>query len=246
MEKYQTIDSQYIIRKKNNVLSGREKILFLQRDIDIIGAVQSLKPDEKCIVISGSCDRTFPKQVDLRVTPTLHGDLLKILFNIESSAIKSWYTENLDTRGIHKLYPIPRGITATAYSGTIRVINRYPNKNRINKCLSINRIRNGPQWEARRKVSDLTSGPWESFFYSPSNEVPLKKIRSLLTKYRFLICVEGGGLDPSPKAFEALIYGCIPIIRNSHVADAYRHLPVLIVSGRLMICHKIFVMSHTL
>ena len=50
-----------------------------------------------------------------------------------------------------------------------------------------------------------------------------------ISEHRFVICAEGGGLDPSPKAWVSLIHGAIPIIRRTALADAYAHLPVAIV-----------------
>jgi hypothetical protein len=54
-----------------------------------------------------------------------------------------------------------------------------------------------------------------------------------LREHPFTLCVEGGGIDPSPKAFEALRQGSIPIIKNSPLADAYRRFPVLVVEDWL-------------
>jgi hypothetical protein len=51
----------------------------------------------------------------------------------------------------------------------------------------------------------------------------------LLTTVAFVACVRGGGLDPSPKAWEALRAGTIPIIEFSTVNDGYEHFPVVFV-----------------
>ncbi|MDC0991836.1 hypothetical protein OAR17_02525 [Pontimonas sp.] len=59
----------------------------------------------------------------------------------------------------------------------------------------------------------------------------MEHFRGLLRKHAFTLCVEGGGIDPSPKAFEALRQGSIPVIKESPTADAYRHFPVLVVSS---------------
>jgi uncharacterized membrane protein YgcG len=45
----------------------------------------------------------------------------------------------------------------------------------------------------------------------------------------FVLCVHGGGLDPSPKAWETLLLGTIPIIQHSTLDDAYSQLPVVFV-----------------
>ena len=41
-----------------------------------------------------------------------------------------------------------------------------------------------------------------------------------------MLCPHGGGVDPSPKAFEALAVGTIPIVQRSDVYDAYKYLPI--------------------
>jgi len=50
-----------------------------------------------------------------------------------------------------------------------------------------------------------------------------------LRRHRFVACPHGGGLDPSPRAWEALHVGTIPIIKRSSVSDAFVDLPVVIV-----------------
>ena len=51
----------------------------------------------------------------------------------------------------------------------------------------------------------------------------------LITSVPFVLCVHGGGLDPSPKAWEAIMLGTIPIIQHSTLDDAYEQLPVVFV-----------------
>jgi hypothetical protein len=48
-----------------------------------------------------------------------------------------------------------------------------------------------------------------------------------LAGYPFLVCAHGGGIDPSPKAWMALISGVIPIMQRFPGVEAlYRGLPV--------------------
>ncbi len=42
-------------------------------------------------------------------------------------------------------------------------------------------------------------------------------------------CVHGSGIEPSPKAWEAVLIGCIPIIQHSTLDDAYEKLPVVFI-----------------
>lgn len=52
---------------------------------------------------------------------------------------------------------------------------------------------------------------------------------SLVVRFRFIICTHGGGIDPSPKAWENILLGTIPIIQHSTLDDAYIRMPVVIV-----------------
>ncbi|MDO3387307.1 hypothetical protein QWI17_15810 [Gilvimarinus sp. SDUM040013] len=54
---------------------------------------------------------------------------------------------------------------------------------------------------------------------------------SLIEKHAFVLCVQGGRIDPSPKAWTAIAHGAIPIIASSPLNDAYCQLPVAIVDG---------------
>ena len=51
----------------------------------------------------------------------------------------------------------------------------------------------------------------------------------LIEQHAFVLCVEGGGIDPSPKAWLTLLHGAIPIIKRSALDSAYEHLPVVFV-----------------
>lgn len=50
-----------------------------------------------------------------------------------------------------------------------------------------------------------------------------------LVSVPFIACVHGGGIDPSPKAYESIIAGTIPILMRSNVDDAYGELPIAFV-----------------
>ena len=57
-------------------------------------------------------------------------------------------------------------------------------------------------------------------------EVTHEKFLEYLHNAPFIACVHGGGIDPSPKAFEAMYHGTIPIVRKSVLYDSYSKFPV--------------------
>lgn len=57
---------------------------------------------------------------------------------------------------------------------------------------------------------------------------PSLRIWLTMGAHSFVLCVEGGGVDPSPKAWQVLEQGAIPIIRSHSLTEAYRRHPVVI------------------
>lgn len=47
--------------------------------------------------------------------------------------------------------------------------------------------------------------------------------------YKFVLCPHGGGLDPNPKCWEALIMGAIPIVKKNSMSESLQHLPIAFV-----------------
>ena len=78
-----------------------------------------------------------------------------------------------------------------------------------------------------RSIPNYCTRPASAGSEGVSHAEYLKLLRSL----PFIACPHGGGVDPSPKAWEAILVGTIPIIERSIVVDAYEHLPVVIVDS---------------
>ncbi|MEL6544384.1 MAG: hypothetical protein AAFQ82_07145 [Myxococcota bacterium] len=95
------------------------------------------------------------------------------------------------------------------------------------RVLCMHRVRDGAQWQPRRRVSELARGPWSPFCDVVDREESREEFLGRMRQAAFVLCVEGGGLDPSPKAWEALLQGAVPIIRRSPLHRAYGQLPVL-------------------
>jgi hypothetical protein len=69
--------------------------------------------------------------------------------------------------------------------------------------------------------------PKECVYYE-EKEVPRKVTWAHQTKYAFVACPHGGGLD-CHRQWEAMCLGCIPVVKKSSIDAIYEGLPVLIV-----------------
>ncbi len=184
-------------------------------------------------VVSGGHDSTFPAQWDIRYAQPDDSEVDDLIQGIKSSGVVRWYAENL-TSYDPIFSPIPGGILPSPWRDSVRLVRSRPRKVAIERLVfCAHRDKGGqranPQFDVRRKVTALAEGPWREFTTIPDDYLSIAEFRRQLLAHPFTLCVEGGGIDPSPKAFEALLQGSIPIIRESPLADAYRHFPVLVV-----------------
>lgn len=185
------------------------------------------------IVVSGGHDSTFPYQWDSRYPQTSVPEADALIDSVRKSGVSRWYAENL-TSYAPVFSPIPGGILPSPWRDSVRFVRSRPQRAPIKKMVFCAHRDKGsqranPQFDVRRQVTALAEGPWRAFASIPDDYLSISEFRRELRAHPFTLCVEGGGIDPSPKAFEALIQGSIPIIRESPLADAYRHLPVLVV-----------------
>ena len=51
-----------------------------------------------------------------------------------------------------------------------------------------------------------------------------------MSTYQFVLCPHGGGLDPNPKCWEALLMKTIPIVKRNTMSESLEHLPIVIVN----------------
>ena len=104
------------------------------------------------------------------------------------------------------------------------------------QVLVSDRVRSGTgQWATRAKVQALClKRPDFCLHPQPVNAevgVSHKDFLKFAASVPFVACPHGGGMDPSPKAWETLLVGSIPIIFNTVLDDAYERLPVVFVSS---------------
>lgn len=119
--------------------------------------------------------------------------------------------------------------------------NPIPMRNRPLRFFVAHRLRTMQgQWELRKNVSisclkmllsnDLCLYPPRPSSIDSRKGISKNIFNNLTASVPFVVCVHGGGIDPSPKAWEAILLGTIPILQHSTLDDAYEQLPVLYVN----------------
>ena len=200
--------------------------------------IESILPTltSSIVLILGSEDVTFPRG-DMDVRFDRYGyKTNQPLINkmIEHPMIKRIFVENLDT--LHpKLTPIPLGIHPVSDSVFMGLYKELQHKFtfetlRSDRILCVHRVHEdgSSQWNDRRRVNVYCStmwAPYVKFFHYLDNF----KFRNALLESKFVLCVHGGGLDPAPRIWQALLCGCIPIIKHSTLDEAYNRFPVIYV-----------------
>ena len=182
----------------------------------------------KFVIITGMGDKTIPNQIDTRWSEDKNVKNI-IVRLLQNNNLIGWFAENCDEL-LTKMYGIPTGVYETDQLKDF--FNIQFNKSCIIddkniRVLCCHRVR---EWtHERKKVNDLCETYWSTFTDYKIN-INNQNFSDTLSKYTFTLCVNGGGLDPSPKAFEAIIAGSIPIIKYSPgIYSAYKDLPVVFI-----------------
>jgi hypothetical protein len=182
------------------------------------------------LLITGE-DVTIPNQLDPRWQNSEHLNLIKNVYNsiINSPLLLHCYIENRDE--LHeKTSSIPLGINPREMPNNnvdyiIKYMNNYQSmETRELKAICIHRDRYGD----REIINKFKKNEWSDFVITDTGYCHDSWYK-LLQTYPFIICAHGGGIDPSPKVWEALCVGCIPIIKHSTLDDIYKNFPVVFV-----------------
>lgn len=195
------------------------------------------------VLFSGSEDVTTPHQIDHRWAPYPPAVRAAIAEILAHPMLAAWWTENLDDASHPKLGAMPLGLLPVDGGAALAdPVDFDPLAARPLSVLCAHRHREGPQWEPRRRVSAIAAESWAGWTTILEQEVDEPAFKRLLSRHAFALCVEGGGLDPSPKAWLSLLHGAIPIIRKSPTTVAYESLPVVIIDdwrGELVTLEKL-------
>jgi hypothetical protein len=190
------------------------------------------KVDSRYVLVSGSEDLTVPTQIDARWRP-YNGKERRIIDSIlEDDRLIHWFIENRD-QAMPKTSSLPVGyVFPESDKHDVHVGDSSPAlRERELRILCAHRVRSGPQWEVRRQVSRLCREQLPGLATVIDTELSEASFIHEVRKHPFVICAQGGGLDPSPKAWVSIANGSIPIIVSSPLRDAYAHLPVAVVDS---------------
>lgn len=183
------------------------------------------------ILITGSEDVTVPRQLDARWS-SFASPRVELLRNLPSDPlIHHWFAENLDEDLGPSVSPLPVGMVYQDPQADrrIQIPETPPFAERDVRALCAHRVRRGPQWALRKKVYEYARTDWSEFCDVREGELPEDEYFSEVASRSFVICAEGGGLDPSPKAWQTLLHGGIPIIRRTAASAAYTVFPCVFV-----------------
>ena len=222
--------------RDNRAAGGDPRVIFLSMRNGFAALrhfAQKVLPDltRPFVLVSGSEDMTLPRQIDQRWR-SFDGYEQDLIAQIAGHALlRRWFVENLDSTQYPVMTPLPLGLVfpespekpALTWPKTPKMADRAL------RVLVAHRRREGPQWQPRHDSLALAKGPWASFCTVIEQEISEAEYHAQIAQHAFVLCVEGGGLDPSPKAWDSLIHGAIPIIRQSPTASAYHRLPVALV-----------------
>lgn len=181
------------------------------------------------VLVTGSEDVTLPYQTDKR-WPAMPESLLGQLIALaDHPLLKAWFCENLDTAFHDKVEPLPLGLVSPDADRDRWL--QLPPWNRLDRrakrVLCAHRVRDGDQWAPRRHVTTLAGTQWRSFTTILTEPVSEDEFSELLQTHAFVLCVEGGGLDPSPKAWQSLFNGAVPIMRETPTTAGYEAWPCI-------------------
>lgn len=220
------------------------RTIFVRTDLVSFFATEILPClRRKFALITGDHDATLPRQVDKRYPRYIERNVWQDL--LANPLLLHMFAENLDEAGGDKVSGIPLGVNPMEfpnYNGNF-LIDKIPMhipslSERPLKMQNVDRQRDPhvatdvhghatSQFVERQRVLERCRLNWTDFCVprTLSQETFFESLR----EYPFVKCVHGGGLDPSPKAFEAVLSGTIPIIQHYAGDDAYRELPVVFV-----------------
>jgi hypothetical protein len=194
----------------------------------------------RLVLLTGGSDKTVPRQTDQR-SPGSYQAIPRTdwLSWLNDPRIVALFVENLDEYFPQnsKVHPLSLGLNAaqlptdpdTFFDSAVAQLPARNISQREIRMLFSNRVRGGTgQWKDRARAAKMCQA-------LPHCEIAHFSINTFFQKiqtYPFLLCVHGGGLEPNPNLYTALLAGVIPIIAPFPGQSMYEGLPIVITDGR--------------
>ena len=154
------------------------------------------------ILYSGTNEYTIPNNVDLRFdSKKITRKFLPIWKHItEHELLFRWFVENHD-KGHAKVSTMPIGLNREVYithgrRDYLREIETAtrPLRSRPLSILSVDRVREGPQWVDRKTAHLLCGEMRGGLCHLVNRSLTHREFISTIAQYPFLLCVHGGGI----------------------------------------------------
>lgn len=147
-----------------------------------------------------------------------------------------WYAGN-KVHEHEKIKPFPQGLCSYPeenHNLLLKLNKESINITKKNKILCVWRDRNfnvcGTEYITREKTKNFIL-QYPSIFDWLEPELSIDEFYKLLSSYKYILCPVGNGLDPCPKAFEAIAVNTIPIFMNTlNTKDFYNNMPCILVN----------------
>lgn len=194
-------------------------------------------PNKPFILVTGDEDTTIPDDFLEKSTEILN-----------STNLIHWYSQNLNLLDNSKISSIPIGLDyhtlgnakpegsswgspeiPNAQEEYILNLKKKPFYNRIPKIyINFKKSIRGRYGEKDRK--DAIEQIPSNLQVIEEDNIPRKETWKKMSEYTFVASPHGNGLD-CHRTWEALVLGCIPIVKRSSLDNLYEGLPVLIVNS---------------
>ena len=192
-------------------------------------------PESPFILVTGDEDTTLPDDLKAKANNILN-----------SPNLIHWYSQNLNDLTNIKLSPIPIGLdyhtikdgknsgwgkqeSPKKQEDFILKLERKPFDQREYKLyVNFNNTIHGKYGKNDRK--DALEQISKNLQIIEKNSIPRNETWNNMCKYSFVLSPHGNGLD-CHRTWEALVLGCIPVVKTSSLNVLYDNLPVLIVNN---------------
>lgn len=170
-------------------------------------------------------------------TPAAFGSYLN------DAKIIAWFGQNMDIAYHPKLFPIPIGIANRAWAhgdphALQRTRSKLPAIKSNDKLLYMNfAIGNNPK--ERQPVYDYFKTKSFCTVESPQS---FEGYLNNMAQFKFVVSPPGNGLD-CHRVWEALLVGCVPVVKTSTLDALYKDLPILIINNWEQITEQ-FLLEH--